>query len=129
MTPTALVIDGDAMVRWAESHRAEVRVESDTLGGRKLRKITLEVARASQRRVPSPAARPSGSSPIRSGPSSSRVEYDDGRSLEMQTDYPAPESVPDDLFAFRPPADVTIEINDPDLGRQVYSDPHSGAKP
>ncbi len=43
-------------------------------------------------------------------------------------DYPAPDSVPDDLFAFRPPPDVTIEINDPDLGRQVYSEPRSGAQ-
>jgi hypothetical protein len=47
----------------------------------------------------------------------------------MQMDYPAPDGVPDDLFAFRPPADVTIEINDPDLGRQVYSDPPTAARP
>jgi hypothetical protein len=36
--------------------------------------------------------------------------------------------VPDDLFAFRPPPDLTIEINDPDLGRQVYSDARTPAR-
>jgi hypothetical protein len=116
-----VVLDGDAMVRWAESHRAEVRVEPETLGGRRLRKITLN--------WPGPtsgASFPRGETiwfdadslrPVRQ-----KVELDDGLSIETRTDYPAPESVPEDLFAFRPPADVTIEINDPDLGRQVYSE-------
>ena len=122
------VLDGDEMVRWAESHRAEVRVNSDTIGGRKLRKITLN--------WPGPASGgflPRGETiwfePDSLRPVKHRIEYDDGRSIEIQTDYPAPESVPDDLFAFRPPPDVTIEINDPDLGRQVYSEPRSGGNP
>jgi hypothetical protein len=122
------VFDGEAMARWAASHRAEVRVESDTLGGRRLRKITLDWPGP-----PSGGTLPRGETiwfePDSLRPVKRRVEYDDGRSLEIETDYPAPESVPDDLFAFRPPPDVTIEINDPDLGRQVYSDPRSGAKP
>lgn len=50
------------------------------------------------------------------------VDFDDGQSIETRIDYPAPEAVADDLFAFRPPRDVLIEINDPDLGRQVYSE-------
>ncbi len=115
-----LVMDGDAMVRWAESHRAEVRSEPDTLGGRKVRKLTLRWPGPSGGTFPRGETiwfEPDSLRPIRQ-----RIEFDDGRSIEMQMDYPAPDSVPEDLFAFRPPADVTIEINDPDLGRQVYSD-------
>jgi hypothetical protein len=122
------VLDSAEMVRWAESHRAEVRVEPDTIGGRKLRKITLNWPGP-----PSGGFLPRGETiwfePDSLRPVKHRIEYDDGRSLETQTDYPAPESVPDDLFAFRPPPDVTIEINDPDLGRQVYSEGRPGAKP
>ena len=122
------VLGGDEMVRWAESHRAEVRVDSDTVGGRKLRKITLNWPGP-----PSGGFLPRGETiwfePDSLRPVKHRIEYDDGRSLETQTDYPAPESVPDDLFVFRPPPDVTIEINDPDLGRQVYSEPRSGGNP
>jgi hypothetical protein len=116
-----LVMDGDAMVRWATSHRAEVRVESDTVGGRTLRKIALNWPGP-----PSGGMLPRGSTiwfePESLRPIKQRIEYDDGRSLETQMDYPAPDAVPEDLFTFRPPPDVTIEINDPDLGRQVYSE-------
>jgi hypothetical protein len=30
-------------------------------------------------------------------------------------------------MAFHPPRDVTLEINDPDLGRQVYSEARKSA--
>jgi hypothetical protein len=122
------VLDGEEMVRWAESHRAEVRVEAETIAGRTLRKLTLKWPGP-----PSGGMLPRGETiwfdPDSLRPVKQLVEYDDGRTIEMQMDYPAPDSVPDDLFAFRPPSDVTIEINDPDLGRQVYSDPRTPDRP
>ena len=116
-----LVQDSEALLRWAEEHHAEIRVEPDTIDGRRARKIVL--------RWPGP---PNGGAIPRAesiwfDPDSLRpvkrlVEFDDGQSIEARIDYPAPEAVADDLFAFRPPRDVLIEINDPDLGRQVYSE-------
>ena len=41
-------------------------------------------------------------------------------------DYPAPESIPRDLFRFEVPRDATLEINDPALGRQVVSEVEAG---
>jgi hypothetical protein len=122
-----IVQNGEEMARWAASHRAEVEIASDTVAGRKLRKITLK--------WPGP---PSGGflprdqtiwfEPDSLRPVKHVIAYDDGRTIEYQTDYPAGAGVPDDLFAFRPPPDVTIEINDPDLGRQVYSDARTPAR-
>jgi hypothetical protein len=118
-----LVQGSEALLRWAEEHHAEIRVEPDTIDGRRARKIAL--------RWPGP---PNGGAVPRAetiwfDPDSLRpvkrlVEFDDGQSIETRIDYPAPEAVADDLFAFRPPADVLIEINDPDLARQIYSEGH-----
>ncbi len=122
------VFSGEEMVRWAEKHRAEVHLESATLDGRKLRKITL--------RWPGPDSGgtfPRDESiwfePDTLRPVLHQVAYDDGKSHEVQTDYPEPGAMPEDLFTFRPPPDVTIEINDPDLGRQVYSEGRTGGNP
>jgi hypothetical protein len=123
-----VVQDGEAMIRWAESHRAEVRVEADTIGARKLRRISLN--------WPGP---PDGGflprretiwcDPETLRPVKTHVEFDDSRSIDTEVDYPAPEAIPEDLFAFHPPSDVTIEINDPDLGRQIYSEARTGTSP
>jgi hypothetical protein len=45
---------------------------------------------------------------------------------EWWCDYPAPESVPRELFTFRVPREATLEINDPELGRQVRSEGQKG---
>jgi hypothetical protein len=121
-----LLQDSESLLRWAESHRAEINVEPDTLAGRRARKIVL--------RWPGP---PTGGSVSRAtttwfDPDSLRpvkclVEFDNGESIETQIDYPPPEAMADDLFAFRPPRNVLLEINDPDLGRQVYSEGQSQA--
>jgi hypothetical protein len=108
------------MARWAEGHRAEVRVETDHVGGRKLRKITLSWPGPGGSVFPRKETIWCDAQSLR--PVRQLVESDQGRTTEITTDYPAPDDVPGDLFAFRPPADVTIEINDPDLGRQVYSE-------
>jgi YD repeat-containing protein len=119
-----LVQDSEALVRWAEAHRAEIKVETDLLAGRKVRKVTL--------RWPGPAAPgplpqvdtiwfdPDSLRPIRQ-----RSELGDGGVTEATFDYPTAENVPADLLTFQPPRDVTLEINDPDLGRQVYSEPRA----
>jgi hypothetical protein len=116
-----LVPDSQAMVRWAEAHRAEIRVEAVTVEGRAARKIAL--------RWPGPAGEGSlprtetiWIDPDSLRPVKLRMHYDDGRSIETRIDYPAVEAVAADLFAFRPPPDVVLEINDPDLGRQIYSE-------
>ena len=77
------------MLRWAEEHRAEIRVEPDTIDGRRARKIVL--------RWPGP---PNGGAMPRAetiwfDPDSLRpvkrlVEFDDGQSIETRIDYPRP---------------------------------------
>jgi hypothetical protein len=121
-----LVHDSEALLRWAEEHRAEIREESALLDGRKARKATL--------RWPGPGG-------VEGHPQVDTVWFDpeslrplrqlseqwDGRLIDSRIDYPSPSDVPEDLLAFRPPRDVTLEINDPDLGRQVYSDARQSA--
>jgi hypothetical protein len=51
-----------------------------------------------------------------------RSETWDGQVTDVRIDYPRAEDIPHDLLDFHTPRDVTLEINDPDLGRQVYSD-------
>jgi hypothetical protein len=117
-----LIENGDALLRWAETHRADIRVEPDNLGDRPVRKVTL--------RWPGPggAGAPPQLDTIWFDPESlrpvrHRSEWWAGGLTDATFDYPAPENVPADLLAFQPPKDVTLEINDPDLGRQVYADP------
>ena len=121
-----LVDDSKAMLRWAEQHRAEIHEESATLDGRKTKKATL--------RWPGPGG-------VEDHPQVDTVWFDpetlhplrqlseqwDGRVTDSRIDYPSPNDVPEDLLAFHPPRDVTLEINDPDLGRQVYSDARQSA--
>jgi hypothetical protein len=122
------VFGGEDMVRWAEKHRAEVRVEPDTLDGRKLRKITLRWP-GPENGGTFPRDETIWFEPDTLRPVLHQIAYDEGKSLEIRSDYPDPGAVPDDLFIFRPPPDVTIEINDPDLGRQVYSEGRTGGNP
>jgi hypothetical protein len=117
-----LIQGNEDLLRWAESHKADIHIEPDTLSGRKLRKVTL--------RWPGPGG--PGSSPQMDTvwfdsdsllPVRQQSELWDGGTSEAWYDYPEPGNVPSDLLQFQPPADVTLEINDSDLGRQVYSEP------
>jgi hypothetical protein len=115
-----LILEGDAFLNWAKEQGSELRVEPEADGG-KVRKLTLT----------SPGL-PGGLSPPRTEtiwfdhetlrPLKTRSEYANGWVEEMTIDYPDPKAVAEDLFVFRPPADAVLEINDPDLGRQVYSE-------
>jgi hypothetical protein len=119
-----LVQNHEALLHWAEDHQADIHIEPDTVNGRKLRKVVL--------RWPGPGG--AGSDPqidtvwfdpdsLR--PVKQRSELWDGGITEASIDYPSPENVPADLLTFQMPRDVTLEINDSDLGRQVYSEPRS----
>jgi hypothetical protein len=119
-----LIQNSEELVRWAETHKADIHIEPDTLSGRKVRKVTLQ--------WPGPAGaggRPQvdtvwfDSDSLR--PLKQRSDLWDGGVTEATFDYPEPENVPADLLHFQLPADVTLEINDPDLGRQVYSEPRA----
>ncbi|MDR3619813.1 MAG: hypothetical protein P4L85_10730 [Paludisphaera borealis] len=116
------VLPCESMLAWAEKHRAEIKIEADSLDGVAVRKVTL--------RWPSvPGARPQVDTfwfePESLRPVQQRSQLPDGSEAESRLDYPAPENVPADLLAFRPPADAILEVNDPDLGRQVYSEGRS----
>jgi hypothetical protein len=116
-----LIQDNEALLRWAETHQADIHIEPDTLDGRKVRKVIL--------RWPGPGGPGSHDQvdtvwfdPDPLHPVKQRSDLWDGGVTEARYDYPAPENVPADLLTFQPPRDVTLEINDPDLGRQVYSE-------
>lgn len=120
------VVASEDLVRWAESHNAEIRIEPDSIDGLKVRKIVL--------RWPGPKGDgPPGQTdtfwfdPGSLRPLRQRIEASQGIVIETTIDYPDPGAVSNDLFTFRPPKDVVLEINDPDLGRQVYSDGQAGA--
>jgi len=121
-----LIQDHEALLQWAESHQADIHIEPDTLDGHKLRKVVL--------RWPGPGGPGSHPQidtvwfdPDSLRPVKQRSELWDGGVTESRIDYPAPENVPTDLLTFPMPRDVTLEINDSDLGRQVYSEARASA--
>jgi hypothetical protein len=119
------VLGSTEFLRWAESQAAAIRIETVTIAGREARKAVV--------RWPGPAQGtsmprdqtvwfdPSSLLPLRQ-----RLVYGDGRVEETTFDFPAPGSVPDDLFAFRPPPGLVLEINDPDLGRRIVTETRKG---
>lgn len=119
-----LIQNNEALLQWAESHKADIHIEPDTLSGRQVRKVTLRWpgpgSPGSQPQVDTVWFNPDSLLPVRQ-----RSENWDGGTSDATYDYPAPENVPADLLRFQPPPDVTVEINDPDLGRQVYSEPRA----
>lgn len=117
-----LVHENQAMVEWAQKHLAEIKTEPDTIGGRPVNKVTIKWPGAG-----GVAGQPQTDvvwfdqkTPL---PIKQRSELWDGGVVEVTLDYPQPEAIPADLFEFKIPDDVTLEINDPDLGRQIYSEP------
>jgi hypothetical protein len=113
-----LVLDRSDFATWAGSHRAEIVDEAETIAGRKVQKLVLKWPG-------SPGAMqqdtvwfdPRSLLPVRQ-----RTDSPDGTVIETTIDYPAPGAVASDLFTFTMPRDVVLEVNDPELGRQLYSD-------
>jgi hypothetical protein len=116
-----LIENSESLLRWAETHQADIHIEPDRLDGRTVRKVTLRWpgpgGAGSPPQVDTVWFDPDSLLPVRH-----RMEIWDGGVANARFDYPAPENVPSDLFAFQPPRDVTLEVNDPDLGRQIYAD-------
>ena len=119
-----LIQNNEALLQWAETHKADIHIEPDTLNGHQVRKVTLRWpgpgSPGSQPQVDTVWFNPDSLLPLRQ-----RSENWDGMTSDATYDYPAPENVPADLLQFQPPSNVTMEINDPDLGRQVYSEPRA----
>ncbi len=119
-----LVQNHEALLRWAENHQADIHIEPETVNGHKLRKVVLRWPGPGD-----PGSHPQIDTvwfdPDSLRPVKQRSELWDGGVTEASIDYPAPENVPADLLTFQMPRDVTLEINDSDLGRQVYSGPRS----
>jgi hypothetical protein len=136
------VLSCESILAWAEKHRAEIKIEADSLDGVAVRKVTLLWAGVPGTRPPvdSPStnfAPGRGSTSVQAAhpqidtfwfepgslrPVRQRSQLPDGSEVDSRLDYPAPENIPADLLTFRPPAGVILEINDPELGRQVYSE-------
>lgn len=113
-----LVFDRNEFEAWAVSHRAEIVAEPDTIGGRRVQKVALNwPGGAGKSQTATVWFDPDSLLPVRQ-----RSEAADGSVIETTIDYPAPNAVSGDLFAFGMPRDVVLEVNDPELGRQLYSD-------
>jgi hypothetical protein len=105
---------------WAESHRAGIVAEADTIGGRRVQKVALKWpggAGKSRMETETVWVDPDSLLPIRQ-----RTEAADGTVIETTIDYPSPNAVSIDLFHFTMPRDAVLEVNDPELGRQLYSE-------
>jgi len=50
-------------------------------------------------------------------------------SHDERIDYPAPASLSKDLFTFEVPREAELEVNDPALGRLLYSEGQVDAEP
>lgn len=115
-----LVLDRKEFGAWAESHRAEIVTEADTIDGRRVQKVALKWpggAGKSSTVTKIVWFDPDSLLPVRQ-----RTEAPGGRVVETTIDYPSPDAVSSDLFRFTMPRDAVLEVNDPELGRQLYSE-------
>ncbi|MFO0960387.1 MAG: hypothetical protein U0800_23625 [Isosphaeraceae bacterium] len=112
-----LILDREDFERWARSQRARVAVEGDTIGGRKALKLRLRWPGANGDRGDTAWFDPDSLRPIRQ-----RTGSIDGTVIDTTIDYPPADAVADDLLAFAMPRDALLEVNDPELGRQLYSE-------
>jgi hypothetical protein len=115
-----LVFDREEFKAWAGSHRAEIVAEADTIGGRRVQKVALKWpggAGKSPMETETVWFDPDSLLPVRQ-----RTEAADGTVIETTIDYPSPSAVASDLFHFTMPRDAVLEVNDPELGRQLYSE-------
>src|SRR5262249_50740978 len=100
------------------SHRAEIIAEGDTIAGRKVQKVALKwPGGAGKTQTTTVWFDPRSLLPLKQ-----HSENPDGTVVETMIDYPSADAVAGDLFTFRMPRDVVLEVNDPELGRQLYSE-------
>ena len=112
-----LVLGKNDFEAWARTHRAELVVERDTVAGREARRVVL--------RWPGAGGPQTTTVWFDSGsllPLKQHFETPDGTVIETTIDYPSADAVAGDLFTLTMPRDVVLEVNDPELGRQLYSE-------
>src|SRR5262249_3139328 len=112
-----LVLEKNDFESWARSHRADLVVERDTVAGREARRVVL--------RWPGAAGPQTTTLWFDFGsllPLKEHSESPDGLVVETTIDYPSADAVAGDRFTFTMPRDVILEVNDPELGRQLYSE-------
>jgi hypothetical protein len=113
----AVIISRESFVKWGEKFKAEVVPEKDRLDGKEVERIALcwpgEIEMGTNTVWFDPHTR---------RPLKERYEYDDGRVNEVVIEYPAPDAVPKEQFTFEVPRSALLEVNDPQLGRQLYSE-------
>lgn len=113
-----LILDQKDFEARAKSHRAEILVEADTIAGRKVQKVALRwPGVGGKAQLDTVWFDPESFLPVRQLSVSP-----DGTIVDSTIDYPASDAVAKDLFSFAMPRDVVLEVNDPDLGRQLYSE-------
>jgi len=111
------LIPSQSLIGWGEKHKAEVVVERDELDGKEVEKVTVQW----------PGETEAGANvvwfdPLTHRPLKKRHRYDDGRITEIMIDYPAPDAVPEERFTLEIPRSALLEVNDPLLGRPLYSE-------
>jgi hypothetical protein len=119
-----LVLDRNDFEAWARSHRAELAVERDMVAGREARRVVL--------RWPGVGGPQTTTVWFDSGsllPLKQHFQSPDGTAVETTIDYPSADAVPGDLFRFTIPRDIVLEVNDPELGRQLYSESQARKAP
>ena len=101
-----------------DTHRAEIVAEADTIAGREVQKVALRwPGRAGTTQTDTVWFDPESLLPVRQ-----RTEAPDGTGIEAMIDYPSAKAVAGDLFTFNMPRDAVLEVDDSELGRQLYSE-------
>jgi len=146
MTPfVPMLWTRDEMVRWSERNRAASVSEKHVLRGKEAEKITLKcladpavdgdwpihqfIPEKHLKLLQSPDAKFRTRTYWFDPKTGLEVGYKCGcrsQKHEYWIEYPAPESLPRELFRFEVPRGATLEVNDPELGRQVYSEGQKG---
>jgi hypothetical protein len=113
----AVIISRESFVKWGEKFKAEIVPEKGRLDGKEVEKITLRWPGEIEMGTNTVWFDPRTHRPLKK-----RYESDDGRITEVVIDYPAPDAVPKERFTFHVLRSALLEVNDPQLGRQLYSE-------
>jgi hypothetical protein len=105
---------------WAQTLRAELAIEPDMVAGREARRIVLRWPQVGRQETSTVWFDATSLLPLKE-----LSQGADGTVIETTIDYPSPDAVASDLFTFAMPPEILLEVNDPELGRQLYSDPQT----
>ena len=116
------MLNRDKLLEYAEKSKATFVPEKDRLDGREVEKITLSWPEGGMAKKMilwfDPKTR---------RPAKCCWEGDQpGMGMEVSLDYPDPKEIPAEKLTLEVPRRALLEINDPHLGRQVYSEGQTG---